>query len=249
MDYEIQVNNFQGPLDLLYKLVKKNKIEISDISLARVTKQYLQYVEHLKGNNIDLASEFMVIASELIEIKAKLLLPQNNSDNEQKEDESDLVQRLEEYKLFKNVSELLRDYENKAANSFALPGEIELTRQPARLKIDRTPEELFDIYRKALRSNEEVEEEKTTLSQLNSINPDRLNVEDKTEEITTRIKKTKGVNFRELINNARDPLEIVVTLLSILEMMRLKKVKVKQNNLFDKIIVEPEKLGKVGEVI
>lgn len=247
MQYEVEVDNFQGPLDLLYKLVKKNKIEISEISLARITEQYMQYVEHLQGFNLDLASEFMVIASELIEIKAKLLLPKNNSEKDKEDDESDLVQRLEEYQLFKRVSTILNNKEEEAAGLFALPGEKDLTRQPPKLKIDKTPEEFLKIYEKAISSGEDEKEEKPRLSEMNNINPDRHNVEDKTREITRRISKYGGVNFGDLVNNNTDSLEIVVTLLSLLELMKLKQIRVIQNQLFDHIIIEPEKVGEAFE--
>jgi segregation and condensation protein A len=247
MEYEVQVDNFEGPLDLLYKLVKKNKIEISNISLAHITEQYLQYIEHLQGFNLDLASEFMVIASELIEIKAKLLLPQNRSEEEEDEDKKDLVQRLEEYKLFKNASEILRDFEDEATDSFALPGEEELIRQEPKLKIDKTPEKLFEIYKRVISSNKDEKKKNPLLSEMESINPDRLNVEERTKHITSKIAKNGILDFKDLINNISDSLEIVVTLLSLLELMKLKKIKVKQSQLFANITVEQEKVGELVE--
>ncbi|MGM0410115.1 MAG: segregation and condensation protein A [Bacillota bacterium] len=239
MEYEIQVGDFQGPLDLLYKLVKKNKIEISEISLANITEQYLYHLKELKKFNLDMASEFMVLATELLEIKAKLLLPENNID-EDDENDNNLVQRLEEYELFKNISVELELYLDKASRSFRLPPEKELIKGKGKLNIDCSLNDFRDMYKKAIKAKKErknkEEREDAHYSEMDHINTNRLSVEDKTLDINNIIKNNpEGVKFRDLINDKKDILEIVVTLLGLLELVRLNRVEVYQDKLFSEM--------------
>lgn len=239
MDYEIQVGDFQGPLDLLYKLVKKNKIEISEISLANITEQYFYHLKELKKFNLDMASEFMVLATELLEIKAKLLLPENNID-EDNENDNNLVQRLEEYELFKNISVELELYLDKASRSFRLPPEKELIKEKGKLNIDCSLNDFRDMYKKAIKAKKErknkEKREDAHYSEMDHINTNRLSVEDKTLDINNIIKNNpEGVKFRELITDKKDILEIVVTLLGLLELVRLDRVEVYQDKLFSEM--------------
>lgn len=236
MEYEIQAGDFQGPLDLLYKLVKKNQIEISEISLAKITEEYLYHIKKIEKFNLDQASEFMVLASELLEIKARLLLP--NQNEEEEEDESDLVQRLEEYELFKNIAVELELYLDKAARTFRIPPEKELIKGEGKLNIDISLEEFKDLYRTALKANNENDEEKEDphYSEMDHINSDRLNVEEKRDDINKIVKRhPKGVRFKDLLYDKNDILEIVVTLLSLLELVRLRKVEIYQDKLFSEM--------------
>lgn len=121
MAYELHLDSFQGPLEVLYQLVKKNRIEITELSLASITEQYLDYMERLKEFNLELASEFMVIATELIQLKLKTLLPAEKAEEEEEEDSSDLVRRLQEYHYFKKVSEILRSMRKGVAGISAGP--------------------------------------------------------------------------------------------------------------------------------
>ncbi len=238
MEYEFQVGDFQGPLDLLYKLVKKKKIKITELSLAQITEEYLEYLEHLKGFNLELASEFMVIASELLELKARLLLPRNG---EKKNDENNdsLVHRLEEYKKFKKVSQVLRQYEEISANCY----QRVITNNdsiPAKIKINSTAEDLAKIYKKAISKNTENTEQKLSLSNMNYVNTERISTDEKRKFIMNKvIRKNKKMKFTQLLQDRNDILEIVVTLLSILELMRLKKIEVFQDNLFQEIFIKP----------
>ncbi|MFW6238882.1 MAG: segregation and condensation protein A, partial [Halanaerobiales bacterium] len=118
MAYEFKLANFEGPLELLYQLVKKNEIEISRISLAKITGQYLEYLDKLKSFNLDLASEFTVIAAELLELKASTLLPEDNKKKEDKDKSSSIVRRLQEYHRFKKISTYLQQFQENAANIY-----------------------------------------------------------------------------------------------------------------------------------
>ena len=202
--------------------------------MAQITEEYLFHIKELNDFNLDQASEFMVLASELIEIKARLLLP-NNSNEEKEEEENDLVQRLEEYELFKKVSVELELYLDKAAKSFRLPEKEELTQGEAKLNLDISPEELKDMFLIALKSDEEKMED-PHYSEMDNINPDRLSVEDKRKDINKIIENNPhGVKFEDLLYNKEDILDVVVTLLSLLELMRLREVEVYQDNLFSEM--------------
>lgn len=242
MEYEIQAGDFQGPLDLLYKLVKKNQIEISEISLAKITEEYLYHIKKIEKFNLDQASEFMVLASELLEIKARFLLP--HQDEEEEEDESNLVQRLEEYELFKNIAVELELYLDKAARTYRLPPERELIKGEGKLNIDISLDEFKNLYKTALEASKEGDEEKKDphYSEMDYINSDRFNVEEKREDITKIIKENpKGVKFRDLLYNKDDILEIVVTLLSLLELVRLREIEIFQEKLFSEMKIVDRK--------
>ena len=241
MEYEIQAGDFQGPLDLLYKLVKKNQIEISEISLAKITEEYLYHIKKLNKFNLDQASEFMVLASELLEIKARLLLP--NQDEEEEEDESDLVQRLEEYELFKNIAVELELYLDKASRTYRIPPEKELITGEENLAIDIPLAEFRNLCETAVKAQKKDEDKRDPhYSEMDHINSDRVKVEDKREDIHSIIqKRPEGVKFHELLYNQDDVLEIVVTLLSLLELVRLRKIEIYQDKLFSEMKIMDRK--------
>lgn len=249
MVYQVQLDTFQGPLELLYQLVKKNKIEISEISLARVTEQYLEYLEELKDFDLELASEFMVIASELLELKVRSLLPQaENDENDDQEDEggSDLVHRLKEYHYFKRLSRILQDYQEKAAKRFTRPSGYEPAsagREELDLAIDLT--ELVEAFKKVMAAyRDKAKQEDLPLEEdWDRINSENIKIEDKVEFIMNRLAENPGgISFKELSRNCRNRLEIVVTFLSILELTKLCKIRVVQDKLFASINL----IGKTG---
>lgn len=239
MVYQVKLETFQGPLDLLYELVKKNKIEINKISLAEITEQYLEYTGYFNQFNLDMATEFTVIASELIQLKVNSLLPED----EKKEEDSKtgLVQRLKKYHLFKKVSELLGEKEKKAHNIFFRPsGVSNLDIDDYELDLDINISRLKEAYLNAYKSESEPEE-KSTEDELNYLKEEDIKLEDKIEEIEKILKDNiHNIYFYHLVNDKNNVLEVVVTLLGILELIKLKKIKIKQESQFDdiKIIME-----------
>lgn len=240
MGYEIQLDTFQGPLELLYQLVKKNRIEISEISLARVTEQYLQYVEKLNELNLNNLSEFMVIAAELIQIKTKALLPDDNTKNEE-ENDTNLIERLREYHYFKKVSQILRDYEEETAKMFTRQVDIStLIDDNQEINIDIDFKELLESYKKILQvKNKSINKEKDEEPEKylwQEFNMEEVKIEDKSEYIIEHLQKAPaGLSFRELIVNRKNRMEIVVTFLSILELARMKKIRLNQDKIFSNI--------------
>ncbi len=238
LEYEINLDNFQGPLELLYQLIKKNKIEISEISLARITEQYLAYLKELQTFNLDLASEFMVIAAELIEIKAGYLLPSSSTGKKEK-DEKDLVQRLRNYQIYKELSTILQEYEEKALNQYNLPSVYkENFQQEEKLIIDYNLEDLVKAYKQSLASrpeNKTADNMKIAVEKIDYISEENINVQEKTEEIIGLFKNKSSLYFNNLLKNQSNHQEIVVTLLSILELTRIKRLKIAQEKLFSTI--------------
>ncbi|MFW5998120.1 MAG: segregation and condensation protein A [bacterium] len=235
MVYEVKLENFKGPLDLLYQLVKKNEIEINKISLAKITEQYLEYTDYFQKFDLDLATEFTVIASELIELKINHLLPRQ--DNEEDEGKTNLVQRLKKYHLYKKISQLLRKREKEAENIFYRPtGVTSLDIDDYELELDIKKTQLKKTYIDVWNRKKETEEKQDIEEELNYLKLENIKVEDKIKEIEKTLKKTvHNVFFYHLVNDKNNILEVVVTMLGILELIKLKKIKVEQKSLFDNI--------------
>ncbi len=236
--YKVELDSFQGPLDLLYNMIKKNEIELNEISLAEVTDQYLQYTGYFQNFNLEVASEFMLIAGELIQLKARYLLPAKVVTVDEEEEESNLLKRLQEYELYKNISEILRDYKEKGDRYFFRPVEMtDLTEEEYRLEIDFPADELQDIFNSLLQQKSLKEETDSSIKQ-NYLTGEQFRVKDRIKQIRKQIKLKKTAKFFDFIKNRRNLLEVVVTLLSILELVKLGEVIVKQNKLFKEIKIE-----------
>ena len=234
MDYEVKLEEFQGPLELLYQLVKKNKIEISKISLAKITGEYLDYIdEHIM--DLEYTSEFLVIAAELIEIKAKYLLPKTDDEDEEDEEES-LVERLKKYQLYKELSFVLADEFEERRDVFENNTSLDRYRNyDEEVVIDVNLKALKEMYLKALYSDNDLEDD--DIEEVEHIIIEKIKVEKKINDVLDMLDKYSKVEFYKLIEDHSNLMEIVVTFLSILELMKLNKVKVLQDQLFSPIQV------------
>ena len=234
MDYEVKLEEFQGPLELLYQLVKKNKIEISKISLAKITGEYLDYIdEHIM--DLEYTSEFLVIAAELIEIKAKYLLPKTDEEEEEDEEES-LVERLKKYQLYKELSFVLADEFEERRDVFENSTSLDRYRNyEEEVVIDVNLKALKEMYLKALYSDNDLEDD--DIEEVEHIIIEKIKVEKKINDVLDMLDKYNKVEFYKLIEDHSNLMEIVVTFLSILELMKLNKVKVLQDQLFSPIQV------------
>ncbi|MFW6306700.1 MAG: segregation and condensation protein A [Bacillota bacterium] len=236
MSYEIQLDGFQGPLEVLYQLVKKNRIEISEISLARISEQYLDYMEKLKDFNLELASEFMVIAAELIEIKIRTLLP-GRDDQDEDDEENNLVQRLQEYHYFKKISQLLHKYEVEGTKFHPRAVDIyDIIDEEIEINLEMDLTDIEEAYKNVLRAAREmdlVEEEEKEEPEWEQVKVEEIKVEEKTAYIINRLSNNNsGLKFSDLVENKRNRLEIVVTFLSVLELAKLAKIRIRQDKLF-----------------
>ena len=245
MSYEIQLDSFEGPLAVLYQLIKKNRVEISEISLASIAEQYLDYMDKLKDFNLELASEFMVIAAELIQLKIKVLLPDNNQENDE-DDDNTLLKRLQEYHYFKKISSILQEYEteNKKLHSRAVDISSFIDDQ-LEIQLDLDLSDLELAYTKVLKAaaNKELIEEKKEEGKWKQLNFEEVKIEDKTEYILKLLNDSSdGLSFADLLVDKHNKLEIIVSFLSILELAKLAKVKIIQDKIFSNIHLDGQML-------
>jgi len=230
MDYEVKLDIFEGPLDLLLYLIKKNELDIYDIPIALITRQYLEYVELLKSLNLDLAGEYLVLAATLVHIKSKLLLPEPDAEGEEEVDpRQDLVQQLLEYQAFKNASQSLqarnlleRDVFIRGATAVA---ETLPDAEPAWTEVSLF--ELVDAFRQVLGNLAPPERMEIDL--------DRTSLADRIAEIMDQLRERKSLTFSELMSGGQNRRFIVQTLLALLEMVRQRLIRICQARPFGTI--------------
>lgn len=241
MDYKVVLDDFEGPLELLYQLVKKNEINISEISLAKITDQYLDYLDQMREFDIDLASEFLIIAAELIEIKIKALLPKE--DEEEEESEHELITRLKEFELFKNIAQMLKEWEEEAGNRYKCQVDIEeLMPEMLQVDLEISASELYELVVKAITAEKEEETEVLTNPKLDYLKEEKFNIRHKIRDMLKDIRKVnEEISFYHLIREENNQLEIVVSLLALLELMKRKRIKVVQKNNFSDIRIRLER--------
>ncbi|MGD9901740.1 MAG: ScpA family protein [Spirochaetales bacterium] len=227
--YKVKLSNFEGPLDLLLHLIKVSKLDIQEIKLSEITEQYLQYMEQLETLDMEKAADFIEVAATLIEIKSKSVLPRDEELKEDEEDsESELLRRLQEYKLFKEAGEKLTIIENvdkfykepdKSANDYRIV--------LSQMNMDNLVSAFTHLLHKI-----DVEEQ---IIIPKTIEKDRFTVEEKTFEIRTILIKEKKLKFSELVENDYSRSEIITIFLALLEMLRLQEIKVTQEEEFSDI--------------
>lgn len=244
---KVKVANFEGPFDLLLHLIRKNEMDIYNVEIYKITSQYLKYLDDMKIMDLEITSEFIVVAATLIEIKSKKLLPNIKVTEENEEDiEKNLMEKLIEYKKIKGAAVFFRE---KYINS----GDI-YTKKPEiieEIKSDKKEEDIFknitllDLYNiyNTLIENFLMKQNKENVIQ-RKIYVDKYKIEDKMEALLDKITNRNIVKFREIINESECKLEAVVTFLALLELIKLRMIKVYQDDNFDDILMERRKTGE-----
>lgn len=241
---EFKINEFEGPLDLLLHLIDKNKFNIFDIPIVEITEQYLEYVNQMQEADLDVMSEFLVMAATLISIKAKMLLPREEEKEDEEEDpRTELVRRLLEYKMYKYASYELKDMELDAQKAYyknpSIPQEIKDYKEeidPAEVIGDVTLAKLNEIFNQVMRRT--VDRVDPIRSKFGTIEKEEVRIEDKMEEIKSSIRGLKGINFRTLLEVQASKINIIVTFLAILELMKVGDITIKQDTIFGEIIID-----------
>ena len=235
-DYKVKLEVFEGPLDLLLYLIKQDEIDIYDISLERITSQYLEYLQAFKELNIELAGEFIVMAANLIYLKSRSLLPIDQQPPEDDAGEDDprweLIRQLIEYKKFKEAAAELHLRELEQEKIFAREGASSLALQePLRLGEVGIFQLInaFQTVIKRIEARQDVQE----------ILGERFSVSEKIDMILQRVGQGAAVRFSDLFGEIVSRVEIVVTFLALLELIRLKQVRAIQPKLFDEIEIAP----------
>ena len=234
--YKIKLESFEGPLDLLIHLIKKNEVNIHDIPIARITEQYLSYIELMQELNLDVAGEFLVMASTLIHIKSKMLLPRPETaatDGEPEEDPREaLVRRLLEHQKFKAAAELLHERETMRSAQFMRPD----TRVAGAVDDDYEPELEVDLF-SLLAAFKGVLERANRRPPM-VIPPEQISIEDRMHQLLARLSETEACGFEDLFRDGDGSRPfMIVTFLAVLEMIRLKLIRVFQSGGFGAIRV------------
>lgn len=241
---EYKINEFEGPLDLLLHLIEKNKFNIFDIPIVEITEQYLAYVNAMNEANLDVMSEFLVMAATLISIKAKMLLPKEEEEEEEEEDpRAELVRRLLEYKMYKYASYELKDMELDAEKAYfkgaSIPKEVKEFKEeidPCEVTKDVTLAMLNDIFNQVMKRT--VERLDPIRSKFGTIEKEEVRIEDKMDEIRNNIRGLKGISFRTLLEVQASKINIIVTFMAILELMKVGHIVIKQEELFGDIVID-----------
>ena len=229
------IGDFEGPLDLLLHLIKKSKMEIFDIEISEITNQYLNYINQMSEMNLDIASEYLVMAAELIEMKSRKLLPikDEETDEEEENPEEELKRRLVEYKKYKDSTDVFRNLEEKRSSYYTKAPESLKNYSLEKLENDGSVGvmDLLDAFQKLLERQQFNKPVNTKIARK------ELSVKERVVKIRDILKVKKKVNFIELFDDFSKPY-VVVTFLSVLEMAKNKEITLKQDNNFSDIYLE-----------
>lgn len=244
MEIAYKLNVFEGPLDLLLHLIEKNKVDIYDIPIVTITEQYLAYVSEMQEQDMDVMSEFLVMAGTLLQIKSKMLLPREETEEEEEEDpRAELVRRLLEYKMYKYAALELKDMELDASHNLykkpTIPKEVEEYREevdPAELVDGLTLSKLNDIFRSIMRK--QVDKIDPIRSKFGTIEKEEINIEDRMVQIREEVRGLKGINFRTLLETQPTRMNIIITFMSILELMKVGAITIRQEETFGEIVID-----------
>lgn len=235
MDIEIKINEFEGPLDLLLHLIKESKMDIFDLKIELITDQYLDYINKMEQMNLDIASSYLVMAAELIEMKSKLLLPRHEEEEQEEEDPKEqLVNRLIEYQKYKDLTSEFKELEEERHQIF--------TKSPENIKSyledvkfvnnsEVTLEDLIDAFKKFLERQKESRPLETKITKK------EISLEERRTSIKKILKEKKRINFLDLFDVITKEY-VVVTFLTILEMARLNELLITQDKNFGEIMCE-----------
>lgn len=237
----IKINDFEGPFDLLLHLIRKNQMSIYNVKIYEITNQYLNYLNEMKKMDLEITSEFIVVAATLIEIKSKHLLPKPAKEAENEEDvEKNLLEKLIIYKKIKGVSNFFKDRYISSGEVYGKKAEVieEVKQKGSNEDVLKNLDllQLYNIYNNLLEIYNNRQNKGNIIQK--KIYVDKYKIEDKVDYIINRMKNEKINYFEELIDTSVCKLETIVTFLALLEMIKQKMVKVYQEGSFTRIIIE-----------
>ena len=231
MELTVKLQVFEGPLDLLLHLLEKNKVNIYDIPIVEITNQYMEYIAEMKRNDLNVMSEFLVMAATLIDIKSRMLLPKKESEEEEEEDpRAELVQQLLEYKM---------DAEQVFFKEPTIPPEVAEYEEPvdlAELVGDMNLAKLDQIFKSIMKK--QVDKIDPVRSKFGKIEKEEVSLSDKMLYVEDFCKTHRNFSFRNLLEAQASKVEVIVTFLAILELMKVGKIFISQEHTFDDIKIE-----------
>ena len=240
-DYKVDLEVFEGPLDLLLYLIRREEVDIYDIPIEKITAQYMAYLEVMRMLDLNIAGEFLVMASTLMMIKSRMLLPVESRSSDEEPDEEwvdprlDLVRQLVEYKKFKDAAGQLLELEVLQSEAFSFGGDKPVfEKEPADAGQALGDIGLFDLlsaFREVL--------DRTPMEPLGHLEPIRWSVPDKMEQIIAMTKASSHIAFSKLFNPESHRAEVIITFLALLELLRLRQISLHQNEAFHEIIILP----------
>lgn len=243
MAIPVKLEAFEGPLDLLLHLIDKNKVDIYDIPIVEITEQYMSYIRQMEVKDMDVMSEFLVMAATLLDIKCRMLLPKEvNEEGEEEDPRAELVQKLLEYKMYKYMSLELKDRQIDAGRILfkvkTLPREVEEFRAPINYQEligDTDLSSLHQLFREMIKRQEDkIDPIRSTFGQ---VEKDEIDLERKQSYIEECIRMHKRISFRQLLEKQHSKMEIIVTFLVILEMMKTGSISIEQAGIGDDIMI------------
>lgn len=244
MDISYKLEHFEGPLDLLLHLIEKNKVNIYDIPIVEITRQYLDYVNQMDREDLNLVSSFLVMAATLLDIKSRMLLPRDEEGDEEEGDpRAELVARLLEYKKFKYISQELERLEDSAGIHFykgpTLPPEVAKYEPPVdldKLLDGLTLSRLQAIFQQVMKRKEDKIDR--VRSSFGTIRKEPVSLEEKIGSVMSYARAHRRFSFRQMLETGADRLDVVVTFLAILELMKIGKICLTQETLFEDMQIE-----------
>lgn len=243
MGIPVKLQVFEGPLDLLLHLIDKNKVNIYDIPIVEITKQYLDYIQQMEKEDLNIMSEFLVMAATLIDIKSKMLLPREvNEDGEETDPRQELVEKLIEYKMYKYMAYELKDRQVDAQKALfkepTIPKEVAEYSQPVHVEelLDGlTLAKLHNIFKSIIKKQENKID--PIRSKFGKIEKEEVNLSEKIEYIKIFASENKKFSFRKLLEEQCGKMEIIVTFLAVLELMKTGLIAISQEKIFDDILI------------
>lgn len=244
MGISVKLEVFEGPLDLLLHLLEKNKVNIYDIPIVEITNQYMEYMREMQRRDLNIMSEFLVMAATLLDIKSKMLLPKRAVEEEEEEDpRAELVQQLLEYKMFKCISYELKDRQMDAERTMfkkpTIPDEVAAYEEPvdlAELIGDMTLKKLNAIFQSVMAKQENKID--PIRSKFGKIEKEEISLNDKMQYLEDYAVRHKKFGFGSLLEKQGSKMEIIVTFLAVLELMKTGKITIYQEKTFDDILIE-----------
>lgn len=244
MAIPVKLEAFEGPLDLLLHLIEKNKVNIYDIPIVEITEQYMSYVKSMERNDLNVVSEFLVMAAWLLEIKSKMLLPKEvNEEGEEEDPREELVRRLLEYKTYKFMAQELKDLQSEGRYSFykkpTVPPEVAAYEEPVdldKLLDGVTLDRLYRVFEMVIQKQKDKVD--PIRSRFGQIQKEEVSLSDKMDHVHGYAVRKKRFGFRNLLEENRTKMQTIVTFLAILELMKMGEIRITQEEIFDDILIE-----------
>lgn len=249
MGLSVKLQKFEGPLDLLLHLIEKNKVSIFDIPIVEITDQYMEYIRAMEEEDMGVMSEFLVMAATLLDIKSRMLLPpETDEEGEPQDPRQELVERLLEHKLYKYMSYELRDRQTDASRAaykgFSMPKEVLSYREPVdpqALLSQVTLEKLNAIFQDVMKRQEDRVD--PVRSKFGTVEKEEVDLEETISHVEHYIARHRTCSFRNLLRSRKSRMQVIITFLTILEMIKNGKIEIQQEELFADIQITAKQSG------